>query len=94
METKQKEKSLVEEFGISDERAKEMFVEVINEMAKHENISDILKSFIVSHASTTEIIIMSYMVGTFNENPEKFQKLYAIAMMESLMSEIKKKNNL
>jgi hypothetical protein len=92
MVTSDEKKSITEELGIDDARGKEMFKFVVDIIPNHESISDIMKTLICSDFNTKEIIVMSYLVGVFNENPEEFMNAFKTMKMLEFMEEFKNKH--
>jgi hypothetical protein len=92
MVTQDERKAITTELGIDDARAKDLFKIVINEISNHDSISDILKSFILSDCTTTEIIVMSYLVGVFNAKPEYYHDMYKCIKMEEMLQELLNKS--
>lgn len=90
MQTSEKQKeTLMEALGIDEQRGREIFKVVVQELPNHENISDMLKYLICSDYSTKEIIVMSYLVGVFNESPEDYFKAYVSIKAQELGESIK-----
>jgi hypothetical protein len=51
-----------------------------------------MKTLICSDFNTKEIIVMSYLVGVFNENPEEFMNAFKTMKMLEFMEEFKNKH--
>jgi hypothetical protein len=93
MKTREKNKSMVQELGISNERSMELIVRVAKLFAEHPIHSAMLQELVCDMTlDTKELVFCSFTVGALKEDPKTVMNILLLETAQKLGMDVNLNN--